>query len=471
MENKKGALDTSLAYVNNEATQKLTDLATRTINDGNRLVEIAEQWKNCDVAHTQGRMFEQFEVMKFNQDSIKKGADFYAVTTDSLGDPHAAADILINNTDKNRTVVEVQAKSYGSAAESLFAQKNEKYKGMQRLIPVDQAEKAKELGTSRANSGSIYAEEYRETTENLTGKLNHQGTSSSGTTRQEAIDAVNVDKAREIAGNNQKEAVLNEMHYSGLKAAKVSGGIAGTVSGVKNLYKYAKGEIDGTEALAGTVIDTAKGAAVGYATTALSKGIGRTCTSLTKSNAHVAIAAGVIQSSKSVVKFLKGEIDKETLFNEVSHTAVTGATSFYAAALGQLAIPIPLVGAFVGSTVGYFIGNMLYQTGLLSLGECERVRIAKERRKVIEEMCLESIRRIQQHRLEAEKFLQEYFHERSVLFSNAFMEMDKALLNNDYENVIQGLNKVSNVYAFNITFDTFEKFDDAMKDDDFVFSL
>lgn len=469
MKDNKDALDVSLGYVNDEVTKKLTDHATRTINDGNRLIQIAEQWKNCEAEITQGRMFEQLEVMKFNQDSLGKGAEFHAVTTDSLGDPHAAADIFIKNDD---TVVrEVQAKSYGSASKSLFAQKDGKYEGMQRLIPLDQEDKARELGTIRGNSESINAADYRETTKNLTGKLNHQGTSSSGTTRQEAIDAADIKKAMEIAKENEKETILREMHYSGMEAAKISAGVSLGVSGVKNLYKYIKGDIDGQEALTDTIIDTASGAAVGYATTALSKGIGRSYAGLAKSNAHVAIAAGVVQSSKSVIKYLKGDIDSKTLFYEVSYTAVTGATSFYAAALGQLAIPIPFIGAFVGSTIGYFVGHMLYQTGLVSLGECARVQIAKERRRTVEKMCMESIARIQKHRLEAEAFLKEYFHERNVALSNAFAEMDQALMSNNHANFMQNLNKVSNVYAFNITFQTFEEFDAAMEDDDFVFKL
>lgn len=469
MKNKNESIDVALGYVNEEITQKLTEHATRTINDGNRLIQIAEQWKNCEPEITQGRMFEQLEVMKFNQDSLGKGANFHAVTTDSLGDPHAAADILIRKG--NKVVDEVQAKSYQSAAKSLFAQKDTKYEGMQRLVPLDQEEKARELGTIRGDSGSIYAEEYQETTGKLTGKLKHEDVSSAGTTRQEAIDAADINNAAKIAQENEKETILREMHYSGLEAAKVSGGISFGVSGAANLYKYFIGDISGKEAITDTVIDTAAGAAVGYATTALSKGIGRSCTVLTKSNAHVAIASGVIQSSKSVIKFLKGDIDSKTLFNDISHTAVTGATSFYAAALGQLAIPIPFVGAFVGSSVGYLVGHMLYQTGLVSLGECARVQIARERRIAIEKMCMDAILRIQKHRFEVENFLNEYFREREITLANAFLGMDNALLSDNHENFMQNLSNISHVYAFDITFKTFDEFDSAMQDEDFVFKL
>ncbi len=228
-------------------------------------------------------------------------------------------------------------------------------------------------------------------------------------------------------------------------------------------------------------VDAAKGYGASYVTTAVSKGVPhlilKTGASqgavnvLTKSNAHLAIAAGVVQSGKSIVRYLNGEIDDEQLLSEVSHTAVTGASAFYYGALGQAIIPIPVVGAFVGSAVGYFVGNMLHQSGLISLGEASVVKAARERREHIEALCMTAIPLMRTHRIELEALLEKHFAERRHMLTSAFDGLENSLIDWDADGFANQLEQVNVAFGASLPFKTFDEFDAFMEDDSQTFVL
>ena len=109
-----------------------------------------------------------------------------------------------------------------------------------------------------------------------------------------------------------------------------------------------KGEIELADAISNTAIDAAKGYATGYSVTFLSKGMTHlsarylgdaAASALTKSNAPLAIAAGVVTASKAMVAYMKGDIELEELQSQINHTAITCSSSFYYGALGQAVCP------------------------------------------------------------------------------------------------------------------------------------
>ena len=266
-----------------------------------------------------------------------------------------------------------------------------------------------------------------------------------------------------------------------MQAGKVGAAFSGVSSGVSGLYQLSQGKTTKEEVAAQIIVDTSKGFATSYLTTAGSKGIGHglakswvsqtTVGVLTKSNAHVALAAGILKSGQSVSRYLQGEIDSEQLMGEISETAITGASAFYYGALGQAVIPIPIIGAMIGSTVGYFVGSMLHQSGLIGLGEVTVVKVARERRERIEAMCLESIPLIRQHRLELEDLLKTHFAERCQLLTQAFDGLEKSLVSWDAGDLTQHLESVNQAFGKSLAFKSFNEFDTFMKDRDSVFVL
>ena len=65
----------------------------------------------------QGNLFEQLEVLKFNQEALRKDSALVAKTTASQGAPHDSVDIIIKRPFH---AAEIQAKSCNSAAQAVL---------------------------------------------------------------------------------------------------------------------------------------------------------------------------------------------------------------------------------------------------------------------------------------------------------------------------------------------------------------
>lgn len=457
-------------YLSAYATQRFTERTFDIFNDADQLVQLAEQWKNVAADKAQGHMFEQLEVIKFNLDALKKDSDLYAKTTASMGMPHDKVDIVIKRGQE--VLREVQAKSCNSTARSAWALSDAEYAEMQRIAPSDQIAKIQELLKKRIASGTLKAEDYEQTLRNIKQSLRHENVASPGTTHKEAVGATNVNTAMEEATKTKLQSALIDMHKSGKQAGNIGALITGGISTATGIYSWHKGEMEVGEVVSRVAIDSAKGYATGYAVTAMSKGIIHTTThflgqnaarALARSNAPVAIAAGIVNTSKSMVSYINGDINSEQLLEEVSHTAITSTSSFYCSAIGQAAIPIPVVGALMGAGVGYFVGNMLHQSGLIALGDSKAVKMAKERRNAIQAMCLATIPEMQRNRLELERHLEAYFAKRKHEFLAAFSILDNALYNWNPDEFVLGLERINNQFGASLQFKTFNEFDRFMQ--------
>jgi len=184
--------------------------------------------------------------------------------------------------------------------------------------------------------------------------------------------------------------------------------------------------------------------------------------SLKKSNPIVNAATSLAESSKYLLAYMKGEITKEKLFEEISHTAITSASTSFYAAFGQTVIPIPVVGALIGASIGYFIGNTLYNSGLLALGEAPIVKEARVRREKVKLMCDTLIPIIRKNRKELDKYINEYFSDRKKVFDESFNMLDLAIKNNNINLFTAGLEKINNQFDKSLTFKKFDEFEDFM---------
>jgi len=249
-----------------------------------------------------------------------------------------------------------------------------------------------------------------------------------------------------------------------------------TMPGVKGAYRLLRGEDHTGVVLADVIVDTAKGVAAGYATSTLGTGVATAAAKvglggITKWNVHMAIAASILQSGKLFARYITNDIESEQLLDELNRTVITGTASFYYGSLGQTVIPIPVVGALIGSTVGYFTGNILYQSGLLSLGVPLAAKQAEERRKHIEELCLHAIPLMQRNREELQALISQYFTEQTGLFNAAFSAMDSVLADRDPNTYLKQLENLCNVLGKGLPFKSFQEFDEFMSDDSSTFKL
>lgn len=466
------------ALVSDHKTQHITEKTAYLILNTERLKKIAQQRSGMAPDKAQGWLFEQLEVTKFNLNSLKQSSDLTATTTDSLGRINDETVDVIITRGKNH-IKNFQLKSGNKASSTALMLSDPKYSDVGLVGPSDQHDKVQQLYAKRIESGTLKAEDYASAQQRLHKGIEAEGVSSGGTEYSEALKATDPKEAERLAGQFKNKGIATEMHRSGMEAGKIGATISGSVSGITGLVRLSRGEADVGEVVAQVAVDAAKGYANSYVTTAVSKGVPHlllkagmetsAANLLTKSNAHLAIAAGAVQSGKSIVKYLKGDIDGEELLTEVSHTAMTGASAFYYGALGQVVIPIPVVGAFIGSTVGYFVGNMLHQSGLISLGESAVAKVARERREHIEAMCMTAIPLMRAHRLELESLIEQHFAERRHLLTQAFDNLEDNLLEWNADGFTAQLERVNQAFGKSLPFKTLTEFDAFMADENETF--
>lgn len=475
------AFEQGIHIFNEDKLDPLFKATQRIFKDTELLAQIAKNKQNC--IHAQGWSFEQLETIKFNQDAIQQNRfDIFAATTDGMGRPHDPADIFIKSTD-GKILREAQLKSCDNAAKSAYALADEKYTDMQRVAPSDQHEKIEQLYEQRIKSGTLKAEDYKNAHQNLEKGVSHDGVSSGGTTRQEAINASDPAYAEQLARELDQKSLLTELHKTGHSAGLMGAGMSGSITAISEGVRAFQSDdnIEISKIIVRVTTNSAKAYITSYATAATARGISHvaqqnlaasSATALVKSNAHIALATSMVKASKSIYKYLTDEkMTTEELLSDINHITLTGAGAFYYGAVGQVLIPIPVVGALVGSTVGYFIGNLIHQSGLVALGESANVKMARERREQIENMCLHAIPQMRAERVELERVLHENKIARREFIGDIFSNLEHSLLNSNPDQYMAALTKLNGAFGNDLGFSNLDEFNALMEDDDFTFTL
>lgn len=473
-------IEQSIHVLNEYQLDPLYQATARLMDNAEILKQTAEVKKNC--IHSQGWQFENLEVIKFNKDALhQEKYSIFATTTDSIGQPHAAADILIKD-QQGQILMEAQLKSCNTAARSAFALSDDKYQGMQRVAPSEQHEKIQELYKNRIDHGTLKAQDYHDAQTHLSKSVSYDGISSSGTTHQEAIDATDIQHAGEIAKKLKQDTVLTEMHRTGHQAGLMSATISGGFSILQEIVMVQQNEkLDFGHSLLRITTATTQSYMTSYVTAAVGRGIVHiaeqsltqaSAQAIIKSNGHIALATSLVKASQSLYRYMTDEnMSKEELLSDINHIALTGAGAFYYGAVGQVLVPIPVVGALVGSTVGYFIGNMIHQSGLVSLGESTNVKVARERREFVEQLCLDAIPQMRTERQIMEKIIVDHQLLRKEKLDGMFDSIEKSLLSADADQYLKTLTDLTRVFDGSLEILSQQDFDAAMDDDDFVFKL
>lgn len=351
--------------------------ATNAAVDGMSLLKMkAVQIQNKSFELNKGNLFEYIEAAKFNRNAASAGSAAKAIVTDAAGDPHAVADILIQ--EQGEMVKQIQAKFSHiskdgkdiSAATSVFEHTGAKnkgwgqYDGMDRLIRKQEnyneegslLDEAKKLSKKRADSNNIYSEYYKDVNDNLTDETHYNGVASGGTTIEEVREANFTPK--QYGSNFEHQQVSVEMRTAAANMAKASLVTTGIVSGISNMFFVLRDKKSLPEALKDTAADSVRsgirGGATGVLSTAIRyKGIKSGSALLSDSTAATLVAGGVIDGGAALYSYARGEITAEQLRDElIETTAKTTVTIFYTR----------VTTAVFGAAINPFIPIMVYTT-------------------------------------------------------------------------------------------------------------
>ena len=239
---------------------------------------------------------------------------------------------------------------------------------------------------------------------------------------------------------------------AGLEQAKMGAAIGGGVSIVRNVVSLCKGEKEVADAVKDVVCDTAGVATLSFATGAAGAAIkgsmqnagSRMVRALSKTNLPAYIVTATWEAGKTLKDYFTGKIDGVQCLEQLGEKGAGMVNGAMFAAIGQVAIPIPVVGALAGSMVGYALSAASYHVLTDSL---KAAKLARARRIQIERECAEAIKMLKQYRAELEEGIARDLKARRLFFDQTFDAIKSAIGANDIDGYILSTNDITEAFG------------------------
>ncbi|MFI0433199.1 MAG: hypothetical protein ACH36H_08660 [Candidatus Nanopelagicales bacterium] len=389
--------------------------AQRLMDDGgaaDRLGAIIATWGGTAPAHLAGRLLEWQQETTFNISAAGLGSDIRARLTElanehTAASPHNPADLRIFAPDGS-VLSEAQAKAVASTAQRIMGLSVDKYAGMQLIVPSDHLAPSQALLDARldaANPGFLKHDQYVDVSHRLSDRIQYGDVSST------PIDSAHLRAAAEdpqfgqlLHGTeNQREALRDARlaeesaqqreaitaQIGGVVGAAVAGGavaagIAATVATMRSIAAIRSGAMTPTAAAVSVAADAGRA----FCQTALVTGSGQALRALARSGIGPdAFATGTLPFALARASLSLGQISWGCANGSVSgqDAAAQSAESlarvsfaWAGALIGQVAIPVPVVGAMVGGVVGSLAATLAVQ-GITTIGALAGTRNSSNR--------------------------------------------------------------------------------------------
>jgi hypothetical protein len=265
-------------------------------------------------------------------------------------------------------------------------------------------------------------------------------------------------------------SILKTSHRAGMEGAKFGAVVGGCISLLQNIFATAQGDKDLATAAGNVALDTTKAAAIGYSTTfvgaTLKGGLQQSSRAglrtLANTNAPALVVNICLSLGSSVKRYVTGEITESQLLLEVGEKGSGMLSASMMAALGQLAIPIPFVGAAVGGMIGYTLSSMFYQSALDAARGAEASRERLERIRGIEAAARA---RIAEEQAALDDFLRREIPELEAETQHLFTVVNDATPN-QVDALAAAINRYAGLLGQHLQFQSMAEFDAFMKSDE-----
>ncbi len=182
--------------------------------------------------------------------------------------------------------------------------------------------------------------------------------------------------------------VTRVSHQAGMNAMQTGALIGGGVSLVTNVYECVVNGKDPKKAIKHTAIAAIaaiKGGALSYGSAFASSSLGglmqsnanKIIQSLGKGSVPTMIVGAVVANCKAFIDYVRGKINESELLKQLVKANATLINSGAMAVVGQALIPIPVVGALIGSFVGATLSETCFNALLKAR---EEAKLACQRR-------------------------------------------------------------------------------------------
>ncbi len=367
-----GAIGAAVAMGASAAFQRGLDNAVE--NAGKALQEAMKHRNRAPVQSAQGFFAEQWHANTFNIDAYKQGARNLwaeALASNKLG----SDDIAIY--DGQKSVLTAQSKYYGNAHGTTNELSQKAYDHVNtKLAPSDQIDKIREISAGRATTAAT--EQARQsaghTAETVSDRLHARGVESKPLSRAESESRTERTRAGEDVLADMRGLLPREIASKAATGGAVAAGIgfalgvAPTVLEAIRVWREGqrlgdpefdallrKGLLDGGRNALRSGLQGAISTALVHA--AAAGHFGQLLADIGPGPIG-AISVVILQAISDGAALYRGEIDSAEFAWRTATTATVSAGSLAGAALGQLVIPIPFLGAMIGSAVGGLVARV-----------------------------------------------------------------------------------------------------------------
>lgn len=317
-----------------------------------------------------------------NAENIINGAPQRTVRSDDLpqfGANHNVVDRVQLLDGQIIAGTEAQMKFVGNRDDLLSKIAREdgkfaRYRGVKLDLPSEQYADAKAHCLEQANKRRINAQRAEEQGKpEAAAKLRREAANydelgenvrDSGLTSE---DALFYRKHPELATVRDIAATS---HRAGVEAAKYGAVIGGSISVIKNIFAVVQDKQTLGDAALNVAGDVAKAGAMGYGTAfvgaaakaTMQQSSGAGMRALANTSAPAMVVNVCLALGSSVKRYINGDITEAQLLAEIGEKSTGMLASGMMAAVGQVLIPIPFVGAAIGGMVGYTLSSLFYQS-------------------------------------------------------------------------------------------------------------
>lgn len=348
-------------------------------------------------------------------------------------------------------------------------------------LPSEQVQQAKQYCNQKAQSLAEQAEHLEKKGKfELAGKKREQAEHYKQVEEKIRDSKITTDEAI-FYRKHPDIAVALEMakvaHEGGIQGLKNGACIGTVVSVVQNLFMIYNGDKEADEAVIDVACDVGKSALLGYSSgfvgTFLKSTLGQSSNpvwrSLSKTNLPAMAVSVGIELYSSISKYVKGDIDTVEFFEELGEKGTSILSSSMFAALGEIAIPIPVVGALLGGMIGYSLSSCFYKEALLS---AQQAKIADKNYKLIKAECEERRKIMEEYQIELQERFDSFFGGLKSDIEECFSEMDNALNSYDLNKIddfIVSSNRLVTMFGGKPKYQNMEEFENFLNSNESFF--
>ncbi|MEI7267191.1 hypothetical protein [Pectobacterium versatile] len=262
--------------------------------------------------------------------------------------------------------------------------------------------------------------------------------------------------------------IARTSHRAGIEGAKYGAVIGGAISLLTNAFNVATQDKSLGNAVQAVAIDTTKAAALGYGTAfagsaikaTLQQSEKQTLRAIAGTSAPALVVNICLSLGISVKRYVNDEISEAEFLSEVGEKGAGMLSGGMMAALGQVAIPIPVVGAAIGGMIGYTLSSLFYQS---ALDAARGAALSRERLQHIRAIQTVARARIAQE----QAMLDEFTHREIPQLRRETERLFKAVENDshDIDSLTFAINDYATLLGKQLQFQTMSEFEEFMDSD------